>query len=153
MRIRSAYLNWVESKDINDLHEVEHYIQLLAPEYSNDKEVLNFKAITAFVLKKDVKEAIELIRITNDRNQPHWHLNFAFLLAYNGDLKNAIRHYRIASRLPDIPPVVLSQIEDFIVWSIKNEPERSQLYYILGFFNWKIKGDLLRATKDIFNVP
>lgn len=148
LRIRSMYHKWSESKDNSYLLQADKHIHHLAPEYSDSHEVLNFRAILAFVLRKDIDEAIALIKKIKASGQPHWHLNLAFLLAYKGEYKNAIRHYRLTAELPVIPPETLAQIEDFIVWVLKNEPDKQQLYYFLGFFNWKIKGDLAGAAKD-----
>ncbi|MHB1301491.1 MAG: hypothetical protein ACYCY8_11585 [Burkholderiales bacterium] len=120
----------------------------MAPEYFNSKEVLNFRAIIEFVIRHNIDEAISLIKAIKATGQPHWHLNLAFLLAYKGQFNNAIRHYRLAAELPDIPPEILAQIEDFIVWVLTQEPQKYQLYYCLGYFNWKIKGDFAGATKD-----
>lgn len=79
-----------------------------------------------------------------------WHLNLAFLLAYKGDLKGAVRHYRSGSKLPpaEDDTEVISQVESFMVWVLDQEPHKVQLHYALGFFNWKIKGDPVQARKD-----
>ena len=82
----------------------------------------------------------------NDRNSI-WHLNQAFLYAYTGNLKTATRHYRNAISA-EFSPDIISKIEDFILFIATNDPAKYQLYYCLGFFNWKIKGDLLQAVKD-----
>lgn len=148
LRIRGMYDKWSETKDICYLSQAENCINRLAPEYIQNKDVLNFRAIIAFVIRRDIDEAISLIKAIKASGQPHWHLNLAFLLAYKGQFKNAIRHYRLAAELPDIPPEILAQIEDFIVWILTKEPNKYQLYYCLGYFNWKIKGDFAGATKD-----
>ncbi|MBI5889332.1 MAG: hypothetical protein HZB47_01495 [Nitrosomonadales bacterium] len=147
-RIRGMYFEWAETKDSSYLSQAENCINHLAPEYIRTKDVLNFRAIIAFVLRHDVDEAVSLIKAIGASGQPQWHLNLAFLLAYKGQFKNAIRHYRMAAELPDIPPEILAQIEDFIVWILTKEPDKYQLYYCLGYFNWKIKGDLAGAAKD-----
>ena len=35
-----------------------------------------------------------------------------------------------------------------MVWIIGEEPKKYQFHYCLGFFNWKIKGDLQQALND-----
>ena len=35
-----------------------------------------------------------------------------------------------------------------MVWILEEEPEKYQYHYCLGFFNWKIKGDLHQAIND-----
>jgi hypothetical protein len=71
----------------------------------------------------------------------------AFLLAYTENLKLAIKHYKKASNY-DVLPETITQVEDFICWILKNEPEKYQFFYCLGFFNWKVKGDKIQARKD-----
>lgn len=147
-RAMGAYRKWTEGKDNNYLLQAEKYLEYLAPEYQDTKEALNLRAILAFILREDIDEAIALIKKIKGRGHPQWHLNLAFLLGYKGELKNAIRHYRLAAGLADIQPEMLAQIEDFIVCILEKKPDKHQLYYCLGFFNWKIKGDLARAVKD-----
>ncbi len=73
--------------------------------------------------------------------------SMAFLYAYDGNLASAIRHYRRATKSV-VSIGMLTQIEDFICWVLEREPDKYQLHYCLGFFNWKAKGDLVRALKD-----
>lgn len=44
--------------------------------------------------------------------------------------------------------MTLSEVEDFIVWVLEEEPDKYQYHYCLGFFNWKIKGDLHQSVND-----
>ena len=71
----------------------------------------------------------------------------AFLFAFKGDVKTATRHYRKAI-LFQIESDALNQIEDFICWMIDRYPQKYQLKYCLGFINWKVKGDTIRAIQD-----
>ena len=142
-----AYTRWVESKDVKLLLQAESHLAFLDPIHQDEKETLNLKAILAFVLHRNVREAIELIKKVKAPEHSQWHLNMAFLLGYSGNLKNAVRHYRLAENI-EITPDTLNQIEAFILWVLNAEPERYQLYYCLGFFNWKVKGDLVSAEKD-----
>ncbi|MEQ1741207.1 MAG: hypothetical protein ABL869_01725 [Candidatus Nitrotoga sp.] len=147
-RAMVKYTEWVESKDSEFLIQSEIYLQHLAPIHQEAKEIWNLKSIIAFVLRGNVEEALKQIKMVKPPRAHQWHLNMAFLLGYQGQLKNSIRHYRIAAEQIEIPPEILSQIEDFIIWVLKNEPSKHQLYYCLGFFNWKIKGDLVSAIRD-----
>lgn len=74
----------------------------------------------------------------------------AFLLAFDGNLRDAVRHYRqaIAQQVDDD---LIGKIEDFVVYVATTHPEKYQLYYCLGFFNRHFKGDGLQAAKD-FNT-
>lgn len=146
-RALANYRKWFESKNNDFLLQTEANLTHLAPTHQDAKETLNLKAILAFVLRKDIDDAIAMVKKIKAPESPLWHLNMAFLLGYRKELKNAIRHYRIAAGM-DIDADVLAQVEEFIVWVLQEEPDKHHLYYCLGFFNWKIKGDLVRAVQD-----
>lgn len=74
----------------------------------------------------------------------------AFLFAYDGYLKGAIQQYRQASK-SKTKPEILPKIEEFIVWLLREEPDKYQLYYCLGYINRNIKGDDSLAIKDFEN--
>ena len=63
---------------------------------------------------------------------PLWRFNLAFLLAYEGDLKGAIRQYWPIVNYT-ISPIALSQIEDFLCWVLVVELEKNHFYYFLGY--------------------
>lgn len=146
-RALANYRKWVECKDNDFLLKVEENLTHLAHAHQDSKETLYLRAILSFVLRGNTNDAIEIIKKIKETENPLWHLNMAFLLGYQKKLKNAIRHYRIAAEI-EISPELLSQIEDFIVWVLQKEPDQHHLYYCLGFFNWKIKGDLVVAVQD-----
>lgn len=76
-----------------------------------------------------------------------WHMNVAFLEAYKGNLRKSTQHYRNAINL-NIYDETLQQVEDFIVYILSVEPERYHLFFSLGYINWKIKGDNIKAIED-----
>ncbi len=47
-----------------------------------------------------------------------------------------------------VEPDIIDQVESFLCWVLEQDPEKYQLYYCLGFFNWKTKGDVVQAEKD-----
>jgi len=146
-RALANYRKWVETKNNDFLLKTEENLTHLAPAHQEAKETLNLNAILAFVLRKNADDAIAIVKKIKAPESPLWHLNMAFLLGYQKNLKNAIRHYRMAAGM-DIDADVLAQVEEFIVWVLQEEPDKHYLYYCLGFFNWKIKGDLVRAVQD-----
>ena len=75
-------------------------------------------------------------------------MNVGFLLAYESDLRSAIRNYRQALLQSTVPAEVIGKIEDFMLHVATAEPQKYQLYYCLGFLNWKFKGDLVQAAAD-----
>jgi tetratricopeptide (TPR) repeat protein len=142
------YEQWVMSKDTDALIEMRRALaQINADEYRR-ATVFNLNAIAAFVLDGSTPEAVAwLNRIGSDSRNATWHLNVAFLHAYDGYLRVAIQHYRKALNLA-MDADLIAKIEDFVTYFAEKAPERYQLYYCLGFFNWKVKGDLERAEKD-----
>ncbi len=147
-RARVSYDKWAETKDSSFLLQCERHLGTLVKTHQEDRGTLNLRAILAFVLKRDVEQSIALLKRVKAIGQPLWHLNMAFLLGYKGELKNAIRHYRLAAN-SEADPETLTQVEDFIVWVLECEPEKYQLHYCLGFFNWQLKGDPERAIHDL----
>ncbi|MBU1160924.1 MAG: hypothetical protein KKF96_00080, partial [Proteobacteria bacterium] len=110
-------------------------------------QVIQLSAIHAFLKHRDIERAVSILKGSKNQNYPEWYLSMAFLCAYEGNLKVAIRSYRRAA-LFEIQSATLSQIEDFICWVLEKEPDKYQLHYCLGFFNWKIKGDNIQARED-----
>lgn len=140
---------WVRNrKDMTLLQDAERLLNELLPEHQLLDAVKTLKALNCFLLKRDTQGALDLLNSINKRlrNQV-WHLNVAFIFAYTQKLNNAARSYRIAS-VESSNASTLSQVEDFIVWMIEQEPDKFYLYYALGYFNWKIKGDITMAKSD-----
>lgn len=143
-----CYLNqWFISHDEEYIDKL--YIEISKPDQrAVSVRTLNFKAIYVFIKTRDVDESIKLIKsCPKNTRDAVWHLNLAFLEAYKGSLKTALRHYRNSDKLK-IELLTLSQIENFMEYILSIEPDKAQIYYCLGYINWKIKGDNLQAIKD-----
>jgi tetratricopeptide (TPR) repeat protein len=140
---------WVKNKDdLSLLENADNLLNELLPEHQSLDTVTTLKALNCFLLNRDTQGALKLLNSINKRvrNQV-WHLNVAFIFAYTAKLNNAARSYRIAA-IESSNPSILSQVEDFIVWIIEQEPDKFYLFYALGYFNWKIKGDTKMAKSD-----
>ena len=143
-----AYLNaWYENKDKEALSKFILNLNKISDDLADSYEVLLLRSIEAFLDGRRIKDAIEHTKKCKRYDDPIWHFNLAFLRAYENDLKKSVRQYRICANY-DVTPVTLSQVEDFIVWILEEEPDKYQYHYCLGFFNWKIKGDLHQAVQD-----
>jgi tetratricopeptide (TPR) repeat protein len=146
-----AYERWAQSHGEESLDQIGEALGQIDSEQFPTPAVLNLNAIYAFLRGKSVARALEwLDRVGGANRNAGWHLNVAFLMAYERNLRMAIRHYRQALEQP-IDVDLISKIEDFVYYIATTEPRRYQLYYCLGFFNWKVKGDLDQAEKD-FNA-
>jgi hypothetical protein len=140
---------WVRNrKDMALLKDAERLLNELLPEHQLLDAVKTLKALNCFLLERDTQGALDLLNSINKRARNQvWHLNVAFIFAYTKKLNNAARSYRIAA-VESSNASTLSQVEDFIVWIIEQEPDKFYLYYALGYFNWKIKGDKTMAKSD-----
>lgn len=137
--------SWTEDHDAAHIQAMSEYLtKATGP---NTTSLITTKAISVFLSKRNSDEAIALLKQIHDENDALWHYNMAFLQGYKGNLKSASRHYNQASLWP-IEPVSLAQIEDFICWTLEQEPKKYHLYFCLGLFNWKAKGDFAQARMD-----
>ncbi len=148
-RADAAYHAWVRSHDERYLKVMENHLGKIDLEKHSEIMVLTLNSIHVFLTERDVEKARKLLnRCKKEHRVAIWYMNQAFLAAYAEDLKRSLQHYRKALKF-DISADLLSKIEDFIVYIVKIEPEKYQLYYCLGFFNWKFKGDNIQAIKDL----
>ena len=137
------------------IDEIKHHLEKVADQRRNQPFVLFLSALHAFVENRDTKKALTYLKKIKgaakgsaDSNLVGaWNYNIAFLNAYDGKLNVAIRHYRKGA-MAVVEPDVLNQVESFLCWVLEQEPEKYQLCYCLGFFNWKTKGDVVQAEKD-----
>ena len=143
-----AFLStWRKSQNKEALSQFFLNINKVTENFSENYDVLLLRSVEAFLNGRDVNKALDYTKKCKRFNDPIWHFNLAFLFAYENNLKKAIQEYRIGAK-HEVSPETISEVEDFIVWILEDEPDKYQYHYCLGFFNWKIKGDLQRATDD-----
>ena len=138
---------WRNTQDEQALSNFALNLSKICDALSDRYEVLLLRAIEAFLNGRRIGEAIAYTKKCKHYDDPIWHFNLAFLRAYEKNLLEAIRQYRVCEK-HEVSPATLSEVEDFIVWILEKEPEKYQYYYCLGFFNWKIKGDLHQSIND-----
>lgn len=143
----SCYEKWTDTHDASYLTEIDDWLDKIDPAIKDRNTTLNLRAITLFLTRRSVDESIGLLKRVRDDGNRIWQCNMAFLYAYKGNLKQAIRHYRHASKC-DFEQDNFYQIEDFINWMLEQEPTKYQLYYCLGFINWIIKEDRVLALEN-----
>lgn len=143
-----AFLNsWRKSNNIDALEQFTLNLKKISHHLNDLYDVLLLRAIDSFLNGRKIQEAIDYTKKCKRYDDPIWHFNLAFLEAYEKNLVKSIREYRICANF-DVSPVTLSEVEDFMVWLLEEEPDKYQFYYCLGFFNWKIKGDFHQAVND-----
>ena len=144
-----VYLNvWRKNKDKEAHSQFIFNLNKISDDLADSYSVLLLRSIEAFLDGRRIKDAIEHTKKCKRYDDPIWHFNLAFLRAYEGKLIKTIQQYRICANY-DVSPATLSEVEDFMVWILEEEPEKYQYHYCLGFFNWKIKGDLYQAINDL----
>lgn len=110
------------------------------------------RAIYLFLASRDVEGGISLLEQHKLEGHPSWHFGLAFLHAYKGDTKKAIRIYRLIEQRSFDDEVfidVLDQVEEFFHHILEQESDRLQLRYCLGFIYWKLKHDRRSAEKEL----
>lgn len=142
-----AHERWATDHDMSHVTDLGSFLLKVDESRKSNPDILNLFAIHKFLSEWDVDAALEYLMRSKQEDRAIWHYNVAFLRGYKGDLKTAIRHYRLGTQY-ELDPRAISQIEDFICWVIQKQPHKCQLEYCLGFFNWKVKGDALCARKD-----
>jgi len=146
-RVQAAHFNWTTTHDPMYVDAVGTYLEKIHVSPDNHDGFYNMSAIHAFLKNRDVQNAKMFLRKMKKKNTGTWNYNMGFLLAYSGDLQSALRHYRRATTY-FVEVEVINQIEDFLWWVFETEPNKYQLLYCLGFFEWKAKGDLVSAKSN-----
>lgn len=144
-KANQALQQWSQDHDPGHIDEFATQLGKVSDKTRPSYQTSN--AIAIFLAHRKVDDAITCLKAAKNPNDGTWNYNMAFLHGYKGNLKVAARHYNQASLHP-VPPETLAQIEDFICWVLREEPEKYQLNYCLGLFNWKAKGDNIQAIKD-----
>lgn len=106
------------------------------------------KAIALFVLRRDIQGARNLLLSCKGHPDSTFRYGLAFLLGYEGKLKEAHDEYRHAFRNPSSSENVPIQSEEFIQLILNEEPDKGHLYFCTGLINYNAKGDLLAAKSD-----
>jgi len=143
-----SHTAWTKTHDPRAIDQMGEALKRVIPEDKPDVQVLTLGAIGEVVQNRNTKEARRLLNLVpKDRRDGTWHYNMAFLDAYEEDLTGAYRHYQLAA-LDLVQPSVIEQVEDFLCQILEIEPDKVQLHFCLGFFNWHTKGDYERARGD-----
>lgn len=148
IQARSCYEEWRQTKNPEPLTRMKPYLDGLERVAPGNYGGHVLRSIWLFVVNRDVGGAKDEIEQCRTRRDVTWRYNYAFLLAYEGNLKKAFKEYKRASQGYCTEPRVLLDIEDFICWILEKEPEKVQLHFCLGLLNFFSKGDNARALQD-----
>ena len=146
-RAAVSHVQWLKTHEDSDIARMcESLSQVPQAERSSAGFVLS-QAICLFVRHRDATGALAVLRGNPHGEIPAWHFSVAFLCAYTGQLRRAIRHYR-SLKLDDIDPATMEQVEEFFYWLEEEEPDNCYVNYCLGYVNWWIRNDLLSAREE-----
>jgi hypothetical protein len=148
-RAKHAYDLWRAAKTDENVATLGAHLAKI-PDEPYAGRVLPLRAIHAVVGRRDIARARQIMIQFNAPENAVWHFNLAFLDAYDGQMRRAIDHYRNGSRAV-IEEARLADIEEFINWALEANPDKYQFHYCLGFFNWKVRGDLRLAKRYFMN--
>ena len=147
-RMALAYDNYVKRRNRASLESCEPLLDELEIYRPDDYSLHLQRAICAFVLRRDFATAhAELDKCRHNRDAA-WRYSKGFLLAYQGDLDGAWKYYRQAFRYPSHENNIPIHVEEFIQLVLEQEPDKVQLYYVLGLINKMAKRDIYAARKD-----
>jgi tetratricopeptide (TPR) repeat protein len=146
VRANLAYITWCKTKNPKFIQIHGMALKKVEKNRQQLPSIINSRSVQAMLEGRNVGLAISILKKSRHQDAT-WNYNMAFLYCYSENLKLCIRHYRNAIR-EVVSPQTLEQIEDFYLYFLDQEPEKFQLYYGLGFFNWKAKGDTSRAIMD-----
>jgi len=144
-RATASHRRWIETQDPDDIEKVGVFLSKIENKYFEQFDLYQLAAIFEFAANRDIEKAIKLLRNSNLKNSA-WNFSLAFLYGYKGDLKTAIRHYRRTQQI-DVEIDVINQVEDFLCWSIEEEPDKYHLNYLLGYFYMGVKQDNILALE------
>jgi tetratricopeptide (TPR) repeat protein len=140
---------WRETRDPFHLDEMKKYIILFNKYEPGTSNYYASMAIWLFVRNRDSEAARKELFKSAVKNvgDPIWRLNVAFLYAYSGDMARALEQYEAAFNLGG-PPEIPFELEEFIDWTLSNEPHKIQLHFCLGLINLRLKNDGETAIRD-----
>jgi tetratricopeptide (TPR) repeat protein len=143
------YIKWTNTEDSDFLDEMYQFLIELKKVDPTNYTGRCLMSIYYFLVKRDFKSAYKELNKCREQKiaDATWRYNYAFLLAYQGNMHRAHRMYQLAfNKYCDSG--VFIQTEEFMLWVLKKEPDKIQLKFCLGLINWHAKGDLTQAISD-----
>lgn len=140
---------WRKSRDNSILDMAKHHLDQVEQIQPNFYDAWLMRTIYWFSKGRDLKAARAEVNKcrTAGIKDPTWRLSDAFLLAYSGKLIEALRVYRVAAKL-GVTSSTWLEVEEFIMWVVHEEPDKTQLHFCLGVINYVGKGDGAQARRD-----
>jgi len=143
------YARWQNTRDERHIDEMKEFLDMLERVDPTNYRARLLRALWHFVKNRDVNSAISEIRKCKHENvkDPSWRFSYAFLLAYRGELPQALKQYQIAVWNP-YQAAVIMKVESFLLWLADEEPDRIEVHFCLGAVNYFAKEDAVRALEE-----
>lgn len=145
---RFCYEEWKQTRSPEALTEMKPHLDSLELVVPGNRDGRVLRSILHFVVNHDIAEAKKELKKCRGRRDTLWLYNYAFLLAYEGNMTKALESYRRASKGYCAEPGILLEFEAFICWALEQEPDKVQLHFCLGLLNFLGKVDKTRALQD-----
>jgi tetratricopeptide (TPR) repeat protein len=144
---RISFNNWRQYHSSEIFEKVKGLVGDIKSISPNNYNACLLSAVCHFIDNRDIANAKKEIRKCHNVRDATWMYSSAFLYAYTGDLRKALRMYRRAFA-STCETHVIFEVEEFICWVIEQEPEKAQLYFCLGLLNYFAKEDKASALRD-----
>ena len=143
------YDKWIEEEgdDKQFVNNIVKYTDLVAKHMPNLYGTKLKYSIKYFLDGRNIKECKKILLSCRNEKDVIWLYNLAFIEAYQGDIKKNLSHYKRAAKR-SIEPKIINQVEGFMYKMTRIEPDKYQIYFCLGYLNWKIKDDKKQAIND-----
>ena len=130
--LKGKHYNYVE----NDLEKSKEYYDKAGKIKSNDYAILVFGSIYSFLAEKNLQKSLEYLKRASkiSTNDYTWLYNRAFLHMYDEKFDLALKDYKKLAKLSfQGEDKIITECIRFNEKLLKNEPEKKQSLFILGF--------------------
>ncbi|NTW90059.1 MAG: hypothetical protein HGB37_04090 [Candidatus Moranbacteria bacterium] len=138
----------------NNKNEALNYLRIAEQNNPRSYPVSLTKSVYEFLYNSNVEasfSAIKQAKRLSIKGQLEWRYNWAFLKFWNGEYKDAYAMCRkINNQRYEREDSTLDEVEVFNRDLLKKEPEKTQLYFWIGYLAYKKRGDILKA-KSLFD--
>lgn len=143
------YDKWLdgEGDDINVVKNIAKYSDLTTKHMPDTYSSKLKNSIKYFLDGRKISECKKILLSCRKEKDVVWLYNLAFIEAYQEYMDKAISHYKKISKRT-VNHRIIREVESFMSKITTIEPDKYQIYFCLGYINWKIKGDINQAIQD-----
>lgn len=146
-RLNIAYRDYANNRDIAAFAKQEPIADEILRQDPANYQALLYKSIVAFAFRKDLVEAENVLKKCMKIKDATWMYNYAFVLAYRGNLPEAHVMYKRAFTAKHHIGNVPVESEEFIRLVMEKEPHTRHLSFAIGLINYNAKKDFNLAAE------